>query len=49
MTLQQEQWIRLIKDRLDKIAETSAKTEVEAKVDSIFIEIEHLETMLKES
>ncbi len=47
MTAQQDQWIRLIKNRLNCIAESDVTPDIEEQVDVTLVEVEKLETLLK--
>lgn len=47
MTAQEDQWIRLIKNRLDCIIAANSKPAIIEQADIAFVEVEKLETLLK--
>ena len=48
MTAQQDQWIRLVEDRLMKIEDTCTRPEVLQQIERMLGDIEVLKTLLKE-
>lgn len=48
MTAEQDQWIRLIEDRLDKLEDTCLRPEELMQVQNVISAVEVLKTILKE-
>jgi hypothetical protein len=48
MTAQQDQWIRLIEDRLEKLEDTCSRAEEIQQCERLMGDVEVLKTLLKE-